>query len=141
MKEQAERAERTERMKNYSRSVKDLYQPGVKRSASQRHGRPDDVEVMLSGGAEASPAEERKSYLGADAADGNIKKEIKPRRRSNSMAGSREAGDPESNAVAAVNPLAEQHAKRLKVRKSSRVSIGAPEAVKPPRFTPKRKTD
>ena len=48
---------------------------------------------MLSGGAEASTAEERKSYVGADAADGNLKKEIKPRRRSNSMAGSRGAGD------------------------------------------------
>ena len=57
------------------------------------------------------------------------------------MAGSRAAGDPESNAGGTGNPLAEQHAKRLKVRKSSRVSIGAPEAVKPPRFTPKRKTD
>ena len=96
---------------------------------------------MLSGGAEASTAEERKSYVGADAADGNLKKEIKPRRRSNSMAGSRGAGDQEENSGASGNPLAEQHAKRLKVRKSSRVSIGAPEAVKPPRFTPKRKTD
>ena len=57
------------------------------------------------------------------------------------MAGSRAAGDPEANAGASSNPLAEQHAKRLKVRKSSRVSIGAPEAVKPPKFTPKRKTD
>ena len=96
--------------------------------------------MLSGGGAEASTAaEERKSYLGADTGDENIKKEIRPRRRSGSVTGSRPAGDQGSNAGGTDNPLAEQHAKRLKVRKSSRVSIGAPEAVKPPRFSTKQR--
>ena len=57
------------------------------------------------------------------------------------MTGSRPAGDQGSNAGGTDNPLAEQHAKRFKVRKSSRISIGAPEAVKPPRFSAKRKNE
>ena len=37
-------------------------------------------------------------------------------------------------AIEGSNKLADQHAKRLKVAKSSRVTLGAPESLKPPRF-------
>ena len=80
-------------------------------------------------------AEERKAYLATEA-DQAIQKQIRPRLRSGAAFNTETMGgniNP-TEAASESKQLADQHAKRLKVAKSSRVTLGLSEAQKPSRL-------
>ena len=65
--------ERTQKVKNYSKNVKDLYMPGGVRGS--RGGGLTDTDTP-------SAAEERKLFIGQDSGENNVQKQIKTRLRS-----------------------------------------------------------
>ena len=117
--------------------MKDLYMPGSKRSSSQRPpGASDNNPDLLKGNGE----EERKSFVGADPAT-NGQKEIRVSRRRSSMAAPVDRGEAPTPDLGA-NPLAEQHAKRLKKKmNSSRISVTEQSGKLPPRAGRKNQAD
>lgn len=121
-KEKLEKQERHERVRNYSKNVKEIFKPNSSKDTnmSLKKNQLSDYESLP-----GANAEERKSFL-VDP-DTGVNKEIKQRLRS---------GYSENRDTKSVNAqeIAEQHSKRLKVAKSSRISLGAPEAMKPPRM-------
>ena len=78
-------------------------------------------------------AEERKAYLATEA-DQAIQKQIRPRLRSGAAFNTENMGGINPSAASESKQLADQHAKRLKVAKSSRVTLGLSEAQKPSRL-------
>lgn len=102
--------------------MKDLYKPGGKRN--EQHIEVGSAEAEIKSG-----SEEHKNYLVNDQeAYGN--KEIRMRMRSGARDGRLfEAYSSDKKS------LADSHAKRLKVAKSTRITIDAEEKAKPSRFS------
>lgn len=76
-------------------------------------------------------AEERKAYLATEA-DQAIQKQIRPRLRSGAAFNTENVGGINPAAASESKQLADQHAKRLKVAKSSRVTLGLSEVQQKP---------
>jgi len=123
LKNYMEKQERNERVRNYSKNVKDLYAPGGKRASKSQ--RP----IELTDNETTEATEDRKNFLMHDSESG-ITKEIRPRLRSGAT--NQRANNQSEQATP--NSLADKHAKRLKVAKSSRVTLGANDGGKPPRI-------
>ena len=83
--------------------------------------------------------EERKNFVGT--ADSNGQKEIRVTRRRSSMAAPVDRGEDPTPDLSS-NPLAEQHAKRLKKKlNSSRISVTEQSGKLPPRAGRKNQAD
>ena len=106
--------------------MKDLFRPGGKKISKSVKREQTENEASLGG----ATSDERKSFL-KDPETGLLK-EIRQRMRS----GASSKRQTTTDASEVQSSLADQHAKRLKVAKSSRVTLGVDN--KPPRVQKKR---
>ncbi len=97
----AVKQEKNERIRNYAKNVKDLYMPASRGSRSQNRDITNDEDGTIN----STAADERRSYLGADAENG-LRKEIKPRLRSG-VAQVRTQDGPNANEYSDANSLAD----------------------------------